>query len=1663
MQILKNDLEKVRNLNEQGLYLQSYDFAKSISPIENWEGTEEILTISSIAYNLGAVDLSRKLSQKAWRRDKENARAIFYRAGEILSTRGILSALLFLRKSEKTFSGDEKTTAWWYSLHADIFSLLRDFNEADAWHKKAAELLPEEPWIWVVGARSLEMQDLYAESLEMSKKAFDLRNWERTTVQSYCHILTLVGQDERALEILTEASKRLENVWILKQLGDLQNELDMHEAAYDSFKKILDLTPIQEQNLGEWLYGSLSDSAYLCGDIEKSVEYIEKIKSPFHKKIKENLENRNGNGKRKLLKSGFIRQHQMTCAPATLTNISRFWEKPAEHLEVAEEISYNGTPAHKERLWAEQNGWATREFSLNWEDTEKLIDREIPFTLATVQPGNGHLQAVVGYDGGRKTVLIRDPFYRNIMEFEVEGLLEEQRSSGPRAMALVPKENAELLANLTFADSEQYDYLYRIESELEKFDREEARKILDKMESEFPEHRLTLYARWSLASYDANSLDLLETVERLREQFPDDVNFKLTYLSVSSENQTRDERLEKLKEFSKGKKSYPLIWQMFGYELGLDAGEHKSALRQLYKTARKLPTEGTTYRLIADILWAQRNFEDSSELYRFAACLNDKDERFAYSYFLAERHLKKTEKALAFLRDRFERFGNQSNMPAESLFHALMVIGRTVESFDVLKSALQKRPDDGELKLFAAEANARFGKMDEAKKLLEEAKDKAPQGNRLRKAALIEELQGNLKECLNHWEEIVKLEPLSTDAHENIAQMLSYIEGTEAAQTYLKKVTRNFPFNRSLHKLRLSYLSEKTTEAIAVLRHLIKLNPRDAWSQRELARWLTKVKKFEKAVEAAETAIQIDPGDSLNHWAKGNVLAVSGKKDEAAQNFKKALSLSIDADYALNDWIFFSQTNEEKQAILDFAFEEIGKQTNFGRGILTYQENARRIVKPEILLEKLRIIYHSNSDLWEASSVIVQQLVDLGKTDEALEFALQTTEKFPLIYQVWHDLSLVYKFRGENEKEIEALQRALEIFGNWSFGIQQLSEAFERSGQFEKSKELLEDAIRKSPLDHYLYGYLANALWRLDEKDAAIEAAKKAVSLEPDYSWAWQVVKNWSVEIEKADLAVELARELTKEKPKDARSWLIYARMLDGDNSIQEKLDALENALKLEPENVNALAIKANTLTDAGRFAEAIEVCQTKSDGFIPEQLRFVRAGIEAASGNHLECIRQYEELTKSSPDYYPAWERLAEYYSRMEDKKPEYLRVTRAMVRLAPQNPIVYGFLGEACLLLKKRGEAKRAFGQSIKLSPEYDYGGLNLFDLHFHDDELEECESVLNILKVFVKTDNTLIREIAFNAKKGDLAKTEELWQKLCFSADADVSHFNYLFEKFKECRIKNEKFIYETLRKASFDENANPLVGAYLIEKCWEKENEEACGAVLSEIYSNEKVWSRAMARYMELLQENRMPSYVTAFIRKNSAELQRNTDIWASTGYIYNGIGDDFASKNWFLNWESKENVKPWMLWNYVIVLRRLGEIPTANEVSQKALLLPADYTVSRHILMLALDSVHSGDYDSALGTFYKIDGRNFDEFDRILYSILETGLSIFKKYSEGNIAEAESLTADFCSNGNLEIQYYNDRLISRAYRESFRAAIKLSQNSWFKFKLKAKNFFAQNGF
>ena len=222
------------------------------------------------------------------------------------------------------------------------------------------------------------------------------------------------------------------------------------------------------------------------------------------------------------------------------------------------------------------------------------------------------MQAVIGYDELRQTLWIRDPFVYYATEFCIEPLRERYRATGPRGMAMIPRERPDMLEGITLPDSELYEQLYAVQSALANHRRADAVAHREAMHVSAPNHRLTLTAHRAIAAYDSNTPAMLQCVNELLQQFPDDGNLQLAKLSCLRDLARRDERLEALKEICARPTADPIFWLQYGQELAADARQHCEASTSVRRAMRMRSTDPDVIAAWANLLWERRDFERAS-------------------------------------------------------------------------------------------------------------------------------------------------------------------------------------------------------------------------------------------------------------------------------------------------------------------------------------------------------------------------------------------------------------------------------------------------------------------------------------------------------------------------------------------------------------------------------------------------------------------------------------------------------------------------------------------------------------------------------------------------------------------------------------------------------------------------------------------------------------------------------------------------------------------------------------------------------------------------------------------------------------------------------------------------------------------------------------------
>lgn len=1596
MQLTSEQLLPIQHLYERGLYLQAYQESQSLGLMKDWRGPRARTLAGRLANHLGAPRLSRWHRLVAYRESPDDAEVAYYHGYSLLESRGPLATWKFLRsRTDPTTAADDVRSSW-YALHAQILCTLRDFAAAEPWLKRAEELSPTSPWVHVTWGQFWEEQDRYDDALAAIERSLNLQSWYRPAVQAKGHLLPLMGQDDEAASFLREAVTQIESMAVHLQLASILLEQEDYSALGLTLRNVEELSPLMEPKFAESLSNLRSLIAYRQGDYDAAINYARQSDDKYLQKLADRLEDPERRQRRRVkLPVGFVRQHHQTCVPATLSALSAFWSKPAEHLAVAEAICYEGTSAYNERHWADENGWYTREFSVTEESATQLIDAGIPFTLTTTDPGSGHLQAVIGYDGVRGSLIIRDPYLRNWGESFTDSLLERYQAFGPRGMAMVPIEERARLEQIDLPDTWHWDQLHLLDGALEQHHRAHAETVYEELRTVAPEHRISLEAARRLSIYDGNPTATLTALEKLIERFPDDPLLQLSRVSRLRELSRRDERLQLLETLSNKKDAHPAFLGQLAQELASDAREHERAVSLLKKAIRQWPRDSSNYFILAGILSDQLKFTEALELYRFAACLDDKNEHLAESYFRMAQYRQQTEEALDWLQKRVEKFRTRSSRPARTLNWALRRLDRHSEAEQVLEEAIRQHPEDGDLLLYAAEvvSGTSHAQMERAKQLCQQAEGHCARSDWLQTQARLSSMQGDRAPALACWRELAEMQPLSTFAQRAIAVLLWETESREAALSYLESLVERFPHHQPTLTLWVEWLSDESFEvAEPALRRLLEFNPADAWAHRELGFRLIRQKRFTEAAACASEAGRLEPNSAAYHHLRGEIASHEGRLDEARAHYRTALEISIDNEYAIGELIRNCETSLERQQALTFIFEQLKQQSISGDSLLSYRSYASQLLEPTELLQQLQDGLTARPDLWQAWSAVVRQLSDMERLDEALETALQVTQKFPLLPRVWLDLARVHRLRLDFSGEDAALKKAYEINPQWNDVIRQLSDLHLRHNDLAAAAEWLEKAIDNDPLEGMNYGLLADIAWHQSQQERALTLVEKAVELSPGYSWAWDRLQEWSQGQHQPERPEKVARLLTERRAGEARSWLMLAQMLaDQPDRLDDHLAALDEALKRNPRAVDAYDQRAVALLRAGRFEDAIAACHPAIFGDqIPVDLQAREAWIEWDRGARHRAVEKMRAAVEADPSHYGSWGCLAEWLDQLDDTAG-YLDAAKMLVRLDPQGERALGTLANALLRTGDRAGAKQVFHRAYELIPSYGYAGLCLFDMQIEDDELDAAKETLDTLKLHVGGPFVTGKGVVYAARTKDRDTARQLLGELCAEDYENPWPLRTAYQAMLDAEWQRD--VREVLDAGLQNDHVSEEHGA-LWAKARLKSNSGTLDAELQQLAERHPLAAgAAVYAYVEdMVNKNRVVAF-RRFRTQNSEWLHKNVKAWGAVGWGLTSLLDYKAAYAWLSDWQEQSQAEPWMLVNAVEANRFVQREKEAAKISRHALTLPYDHGVQLHRLWLVCDDIAAERYDAAAEHMPHITRSMLDDNYGLLWTMANAVLTI----------------------------------------------------------------------
>ena len=544
--------------------------------------------------------------------------------------------------------------------------------------------------------------------------------------------------------------------------------------------------------------------------------------------------------------------------------------------------------------------------------------------------------------------------------------------------------------------------------------------------------------------------------------------------------------------------------------------------------------------------------------------------------------------------------------------------------------------------------------------------------------------------------ELIKRGANDAEAHRLLAKSLEILGATggNMANDQLDEARREFELAEKIEPgdvetaERLAFLyRDRFNKPQLALQVLDKVLETSKGNKEKLAaahlarcRFFLAVGDRDQAVNEVQAAIKVIPGNLDGRLVLAEMAAQNGDS-RGAKIHLDAIDPKYKGDLRIKLVGGLIQLNDQKldEAIASWrsGLLQIGgtdEQLTWRLAQILLQLN--RVTEAEPLIEQYRRLVGQEIPTPEYQYLKALTAIRTNHTDEAIKIleSIRYTIDKSIMAQLHFTLGQAYEVKQEYAKALEVQRKAAELSPRWSgpwLAISRLQEI----DRPEVAIETLRQALETMPSDSGLLGGLGRLLWR---RQLATPIDRR----------------NWS-ELEKV---IEVGKRVA---PASAELALLQADYFNATNHSDDALALLQSGVKQNPTSVSLWLALVNLLNRRGQADEAlIEVDRATSTAGEHAVFRSTKASLLMTKSRPKQArTTLVEGLTKVAPEERPAlWKTLGDYYMAQNDL-----------------------------------ANARKAFTEWAKLSPEAPEPRMMLFDLALatNDEELikAELEAMRNV----------------------------------------------------------------------------------------------------------------------------------------------------------------------------------------------------------------------------------------------------------------------------------------------------------------------------------------------
>lgn len=908
-----------------------------------------------------------------------------------------------------------------------------------------------------------------------------------------------------------------------------------------------------------------------------------------------------------------------------------------------------------------------------------------------------------------------------------------------------------------------------------------------------------------------------------------------------------------------------------------------------------------------------------------------------------------------------------------------------------LEKVLDERPDLWQAWSLEIQQHGLMQRLDESAALAHEATARFPLLAHLwADLARVHAAQGNVDERVEALQHAVAASPGWSPAAMELSDALAENGDHAESLNVLRRAVQRAPLEPSAHVALADRLwtAGESEAALDTAKRAIRLDPGFDAAWRMVAHWCERLDRPDEAVDLARELTLSRPGDSRGWLRLARLLA------EPQHN--------VEALAALDTVIRLEPANVEAHDLKAERLAELGQY-----------EQALAAAMPKELAEELPLVLQGRAAWVEAKR---------GNYASAIPPMQKLVSVEPEYFWGWQQLAEWYNETGKHANYLEASGELVRLKPDHPLPLTMRGEAKLKTGDRDSGKADLRDALRIAPQfapaaailfdacladDEYLDARKALAV--LQEHAVGVEVLTKQIQLAcrtGDTEGALRALSEIAetpgdhppmalqvamAEIVQAGWEVKSAKVLKEAwqaggpfNPWAAIYWLDTP---DGEtSSYDDRLAAMDAVIAAYPKFVAAYDRKAEMLALVGNFDEAIAACHPPSlSGTAPVTLQGRAAWIEARRGRRSQAITLMTGAVGSDPSYLWGWRNLAQWYDA-DGRHRDCHDAADHMVKLAPDDPLAYGYRGEARRILGDRQGAKEDFRKAFELDPAFEAAGLQLITEQLHSNEADDAEYTLSRLQEHSTSKLVQVRGVQIAAAQGNLQETRKRFGKLLAETGLPAHLLTEAVGAFDDAGWTAEAD--DELTRAVTGPNASPASAAVWAERHLKADNSDRVLESLPGLFERNVAAGReAVLTYAVMTARGGRTDAAAAAVHRFADALRADDAAWAAAGAALSAAGLHALAVNWLSDWRVRLGVEPAMLRPLADSLRALDRDHDALAVCREGIELggepPADL-----LGWLALAAACDGRTTDAAQSLAQIERIGLPDGTRLLVAMAE---------------------------------------------------------------------------